>query len=723
MIKGQVDIEGNVRVITKDLTLYGSKIDYSSETGNLNLENARIISPDFNIIASSLKKTGEKKFEATQAEFTTCNDCKESWSVYGDHIEVNIGNYVYIKHALVKIKGVSILYLPYIVLPIKNARETGLLFPNFFSRKDEGLSYQQPFFWAINNSTDMTFTPSFWGIRGYGLDYEYRHVFSENSWVEVAARGIDDQIYLPEKDSLKASGENFTRGYTRLEAHHDFSHDTNMHLRMSGIKDADMVGDFPRYFEDELNEESFGVEGFFSQRFDLFNFSFEAEHKKTLFDADALKYNKRYVQVAPSLAFSVTPLSLIQNDNNFFNSLTFSLDSDLTVFKQDELFEPVYIRNFRRLSLSPELNLSVFNNETVNHSLSLTHYYNDYVFEKKEQPYFNKSATYVKNTFSFSVDKVFGLAYKETIRASQLQDDTKALTSNKDSSLLGAIPAFEDSLTQENIVIVKNSYRHAQEFNFIHHYTTNTQENGNEEFLNQISSSSGINDYDDILVEDQGAVGSNISRTAIPLLNTFEFQWNNVLIKKTPKSENYFKDKLYIRDNFQYKKIGYFNLSQGFLLDQKKSGKDKLTRLYLNTGYNASTWKLNIKEFYFHTNSEHLSVVNFEKNFDRISLLSGYNLNSVSDNTLQTIKMGAQYKPIDSLGISYLETRDIELNENIITRFQVDIMPDNNCWILNLSFRDSAVDKQFAFGFIFNFGNESFNDFKTNYFSFNRDGF
>jgi hypothetical protein len=116
-----------------------------------------------------------------------------------------------------------------------------------------------------------------------------------------------------------------------------------------------------------------------------------------------------------------------------------------------------------------------------------------------------------------------------------------------------------------------------------------------------------------------------------------------------------------------------------------------------------------------------MSALNYQKRFEVLSFLSSYNLNSLNENVLQTIKLGVQYKPFDSLGLSYLETHDIEANENIVTMFQMDIMPHNNCWILNLNYRDSAVDQRFSFNILVNFGNDDFSEFKTNYFSFNRE--
>lgn len=160
---GQVNIEGNVRIISKDITIYGSKVDYNIRKKILSMENVRIITNEFNIVADQLVRKSDNLYYAKKAEFTTCKDCTESWTIFGDDIDIEINQYVTIKNALVKIKGIDIFYLPYIAIPIKNKRESGVLFPTFLSRANEGLSYQQPLYWAISQDKDATFTPSFWG--------------------------------------------------------------------------------------------------------------------------------------------------------------------------------------------------------------------------------------------------------------------------------------------------------------------------------------------------------------------------------------------------------------------------------------------------------------------------------------------------------------------------------------------------------------------------------
>src|SRR5690606_7009581 len=106
----------------------------------------------------------------------------------------------------------------------------------------------------------------------------------------------------------------------------------------------------------------------------------------------------------------------------------------------------------------------------------------------------------------------------------------------------------------------------------------------------------------------------------------------NSLVKKTPKVFNQFEDEKYLRDNFDYAKIAYFNVSQGFLLNDKEDGRnnfsDKLTRLFTDTGYNSDTWRVRFKDYYFHQGSDHILDLSLQKNFEVFNILANYNYNS-----------------------------------------------------------------------------------------------
>ena len=564
---GDVVIEGSVRYVGKSITIYGSKINYNLNTEKLVMLNSRMITPEFSIVAAEISKRSEKNYYAKNAEFTTCRDCKESWLISGKDIFLEMDKYAQIHHALIKVKGVDVVYVPYIALPIKNSRESGLLFPNVQVRSDEGAVYEQPFFWAINESQDLTFTPTFATNRGYGFDFEYRKVFGERRWMEFSNKLVFDTIYVPEQPRADSSSQ-FLRNFYEVENHYQFSNDFGQHLRVTGTKDLDFVRDYSFYTDNLIQETDLGASIYFDKRFEKFNLSLSSDYRRNILISDPNDFDRDYVQSLPSIDLSVAPQMVFQNDSNYFFKMNYAFDGNFTVFKQDELNEEVYLRNTNRFDSSQFLELSILNIGPITMKSKYTLDFQEYRFIDEDQDDFRKHAAILSTEMSFTIDKIFGLAYEEKYNSSEIRDadivkirnqapskNQSKLKIKKNSSLIGNLPDLESTISQNFITVSKNSYRHSQDFKLIHHRITSQGESGNERFRNQIRTNEGWFDLRDATLGDLQELEANETRRTIPLENTLEFQWNNSLIKKTPKKFNYLVDNNYLKDNFTYSKI------------------------------------------------------------------------------------------------------------------------------------------------------------------------
>lgn len=733
---GMVKIEGNVRVIAKDLTLYGSYIEYNITTGSAIIKNARILAMDFNLVANELIRVNENEYLAKEAEFTTCKDCVESWSVFGKDIRIKVGNSVTIRHGLAKIKGVNVLYIPYIVLPIQTTRKTGLLFPKISTRLVEGLAFEQPIFVAIDDSKDVTLSPTFWAKRGYGGDLQYRQRFSDLSWFEANTRILNDSIYKPGKSSLDTSGDQYFRYFTELETHNQFTSNFGSHVRFTGARDLDIVRDHPSFTDNKVLSSDLGLTGFADWRKNYFQVGVSADYLRNQLYSDPIEFDRSYVQTLPRISLSSVPYSLIQSDIPMFQHLALGFEGSVTRFRQVKNDEDFALRNTDRLSMQPYVMWHMLTKGPINLRTRYTLDQQLYRFEDNDERNFGKNAGLLKTEISFTMDKIFGLAFEEKVPIKYIPEkDLKELrekkeqglapiqSSQKTNRLIGKLPPFETELVKENITQIKKSYRHSQEFKLLHHYISSQNMYGNNRFGNQIrSSNGGWFDYEDALRSEEFLFGASATRTLIPPENTMEFQWNNTLIRKTPKVFNYLVDDKYLRDNFSYSRIGWFNVSQGYLLNEEdaKDSRQRLTRLMLDTGYSTDRWLLNLSEYYFHYDNKNILSANFNRRFEYLNILGAYNYNSFGQSKLHTLSAGGQIRPTDTLGFAMMKDLDLEANKNMRTIYSLDIMPHNNCWILNLNYRESLVDSRYFFNIMWNFGNSGFAQYRDNYFSVKR---
>lgn len=726
---GQVTIEGSVRYIGQNITIYGSKIELNMQTNALEMINARMITPDFSIVASQITKQSDKVYYAKDAEFTTCRDCKESWLVSGKEVIIELERYVTIYHALMKVKGIDVLYFPYIALPIKNKRESGLLFPTLETRVLEGFIYEQPIFWAIDETQDATFSPTFLGERGLGIDMQYRKAFAEKNWLEINSKMTMDTIYVPGERNTSRSGRHTYRHFFDIENHTQWDNSLSHHLHLQGVKDLDFYRDFNYYTDELISDTNTGLDLFINKRWDLISASVETNYKRNILVADPNEFDKQYVQTLPSLRMSVMPQVLYQQDQAFLYKISAGADVNLSAFKQMEREETNFFRNANRADVSTYMNLNWVNYGPINLNSKLSVDYQEYDFADKDEINFYKHTTFVSTELNFTLDKVFGLAFEESYEIDEFQEKDlikfKGLSENKEKKIkgntIGELPDFGGALTKESIKVKSHSYRHSQDFKFIHHRIVSSDENGNSRFESQINEESGWFDYRDAVIRRLDELQSNETRTSIPLFNTFELQWNNSLMKKSPRDYRYLEDEKYLKDMFDYATLGTFNISQGVLLENESADfKEKLTRLKVDGSYVASTWSVSFSDFYFHQSNDNVFSLNGQKKFERLSLLGQYNENTFDGSRLKTLRSGIQFRPHDVLGFSYLRDYDLDADENVSTIYQVDFMPHNNCWIINLNYRENFIEQRFAFNFEFNFGSDEFDNYKNNFWGFGR---
>jgi LPS-assembly protein len=736
-------MEGNVRLIANGMTLYGSHLEYNAVTGHAIIKNARLIQADFVVIAKQIERITEKQYIADEAEFTTCRDCTESWAVYGKKMIMNMGEYAVIHHGLARIKGVNILYIPLLAFPIQTKRKTGLLFPDISTRIGEGLAFEQPFFWAIDQHKDATISPTLWAQRGYGGDLEYRHHFGQDKWVSFNSRLLQDSIYLPGKTGQNKSGENYFRYFGEVENSWRWSPNLNHHLRYTGARDLDVIRDHPQYTDPKTISSEMGFSGFADYRQDRFAISLQSDYWKNQLTDDPVEFDGSYVQVLPKVALASTPYSLFQTDIPFLQHLAIGADSSFTRFRQVDADDSLKIRNADRVTVNPYIFWEILNKGPFELKSTVTGDYQSYLFPeidrkvdgKLQNNNFEKNSILTKTQFSFRVDRVFGLAYERKVDVDELsssearelqkgqvkEEENKKDRPLKDSNTVGSLEDFETSVSSDEVVIQKNSYRHAQEYSFIHHYIPVQNLSGNRQFENQISTNDGWFDYLDAVRAKEYLSGVNQSRAIIPPNNTFEFQWNNNLVRKSPqKAVKWDTDRRYLRDNFSYNKVGFFNVSQGYILDKElptNKFEDRLTRLLIQAGFGADRWSFNFSENFFYNGSEHIFNAGFNREFDQLRFFSSYTYSSLNQAKLEFLSLGTQIRVTDILGFSILREMDLEAKEIIRNIYSVNFMPLNNCWIFNLNYRESLVDKRYSFNLIFNFGNQEFQLYKNSQFA------
>jgi LPS-assembly protein len=189
-------------------------------------------------------------------------------------------------------------------------------------------------------------------------------------------------------------------------------------------------------------------------------------------------------------------------------------------------------------------------------------------------------------------------------------------------------------------------------------------------------------------------------------------QWNNNVIKKAAKKFDPYKDGRYLKDNFDYSNISFFNISQGYDLTVNSPDlNDKLTRLYVSTGMSFEKFSFGVEEFYFHKSQEHKFTSSLGGNYSMFKLSVNFTYNSFNSiNTPVTKKIWYDA----SLNINDLFTLknriDYDIESRLIAESSYSFLyaPINNCWKIEFNYTKDLIDNKFGLLLYINYNDNNF---------------
>jgi len=170
------DPQGRIRAESASFLL-------EDETGFLEEGEVYLPQSRFQLSGARLEKGIGQTYRIWDGTFTTCQceDGAPDWSIEGEEIDLELGGWGKLRGGRFKIRDQTILYLPYGTFPILRDRQTGFLFPSVGYGTRRGFQYVQPFFWAIDKSSDLTLKLDVETEARIGMVGEYRYLWSEKA--------------------------------------------------------------------------------------------------------------------------------------------------------------------------------------------------------------------------------------------------------------------------------------------------------------------------------------------------------------------------------------------------------------------------------------------------------------------------------------------------------------------------------------------------------------
>lgn len=690
------------------------------QTKKMNIESARVISDSYTILGKSLSQLAEGEFQGEDAEYTTCRDCPESWSIYGKKIHVTQNEYIRIWHGYLKIKGVIAFYFPYLIFPIKKERESGILFPRLGFNFADGIRFQQPYYHVFSDKSDMTVTPSTWGKRGLGGQVEARTFFSDQNWFNVETLFANDKVYEPFKEEITISGDSEFRHFTTWE--HHFSHGTwfNHHFKFTDPSDFDLIRDYDFYTLGKLQGSEVGGEGFFDFRHPLVTTSIFSGYYQNLIYNLPKELDDRYVQIQPEVDISVMPMRLFNSDNFFIRSAFFGIQSTFTNFKQNHYTENNFYRNASRYHLLPNLTVNFKPLGPLNFNSKIIYDAQRYKFRNGDES-FNKSVYRYENEMFFEIEKVFGFSYQTELPSENVEVE-KNINSEKEererlkfAQLVGRLDLYGKNDEKKEVSFVSNSYRHRQIYRLKHYLLSDITGEGNDAFLSQIRDVEGQFDRIDTLRQEEFRNNEESSVT-IPLINTVELNWENTLIRKTPIAGRTQNPKFRLIDEYEYQEVGYFNISQAYDLDSEADAvRQRLSRLYINSGLNLDRFTFQTREYFFYDTKSHIFSTGFGLRYPYFRFNIDYVYNNETDPIRKLVNISAYLNLLDRFEFNTRYEYDLELETIPQAVYNFIYSPTNDCWKFNVNYRKTLIEGRLSFNFLIKFNDNNFSSLSDIY--------
>src|SRR5690606_11870078 len=136
------------------------------------------------------------------ALFTPCRcepDESPALAFRADQVDAQVGGYADLHHPVLEIKGIPVLYMPYLKLPLKDRRQSGFLLPTVGYERRSGNTFTQPVYFALGPAADATFTTDVFENRGTRLGLEYRIQQREFSGWDLRVEGIRDRLWMRDR--------------------------------------------------------------------------------------------------------------------------------------------------------------------------------------------------------------------------------------------------------------------------------------------------------------------------------------------------------------------------------------------------------------------------------------------------------------------------------------------------------------------------------------------
>ena len=190
--------QGNINLVTGDITLNSDSIEtqLSNDQTTMKQVDYQFHGQGGRGNAEQIYDNGANFYELNSSSYSACPPGDQTWSISASTLYIdNEEGVASAYNAVLRIKDVPVLYLPYITYPTSDKRKTGLLFPTYEFADTNGFTFTQPLYINITDNLDATLTPVYMENRGTMVKGEFRYLFDFGEGKFATEYLENDKIY------------------------------------------------------------------------------------------------------------------------------------------------------------------------------------------------------------------------------------------------------------------------------------------------------------------------------------------------------------------------------------------------------------------------------------------------------------------------------------------------------------------------------------------------
>lgn len=214
-----VFIRGNVtvRMGRDELLASEAEFDLAANTGWLKNGSVFMSGPHIYFAGDHVTKHYGDRYSFQNAKVTACDGPVPAWSLKAEEAVVEIDGYATLRHSAFQIRDTSIMAAPYLILPAKTTRQTGLLRPDAGVSSWHGAYYTQPWFFALDQSRDLTLYGTWLEKTGFMPTLEYRSVTGDQDkiWLSLDLLYDNNPVSNDAQDPIDSTDGKIRDNYFR----------------------------------------------------------------------------------------------------------------------------------------------------------------------------------------------------------------------------------------------------------------------------------------------------------------------------------------------------------------------------------------------------------------------------------------------------------------------------------------------------------------------------